>query len=89
MEDRKRQSYICKTVVYHAQQLRRVRAGRGTVTSLRSHDISDGNFLQGAWGLRITAHPASRLLVQKDHVCKHKLAFQIEKGHIEGLRSTG
>jgi len=27
MEDRKRQSYICKTVVYHAQQVRRVRAG--------------------------------------------------------------
>ena len=45
---------------------------------------------------RITCHPevtellpSCRLLVQKDHVCEHKLAFQIEKGHIEGLRPTG
>src|SRR5882724_6381879 len=30
-----------------------------------------------------------RLLAQKDRVCEHKLAFQVEKNTIEGLRPTG
>jgi hypothetical protein len=33
--------------------------------------------------------PACWLLAQKDRVCERKLAFQVEKGPIEGLRSTG